>query len=127
MIRRPPRSTRTDTLFPYTTLFRSDAGDGDLRSGHDGVPEGLDLAATIVGGRGARQPLAGCRRGQGGDEVLPELLLQHPRQIFGLAHRHNEGAGTADDVLAEVVCQVVALAEHDAVDGDAREIGRAHV
>src|SRR3546814_10993220 len=29
MIRRPPRSTRTDTLFPYTTLFRSgDRGDG---------------------------------------------------------------------------------------------------
>src|SRR3546814_14433265 len=26
MIRRPPRSTRTDTLFPYTTLFRSGAG-----------------------------------------------------------------------------------------------------
>src|SRR3546814_14710730 len=37
MIRRPPRSTRTDTLFPYTTLFRSfltvcraHAGDGYL-------------------------------------------------------------------------------------------------
>src|SRR3546814_8604154 len=30
MIRRPPRSTRTDTLFPYTTLFRSDFGDDDL-------------------------------------------------------------------------------------------------
>src|SRR3546814_20940507 len=27
MIRRPPRSTRTDTLFPYTTLFRSQASD----------------------------------------------------------------------------------------------------
>src|SRR3546814_11805583 len=27
MIRRPPRSTRTDTLFPYTTLFRSGLGD----------------------------------------------------------------------------------------------------
>src|SRR3546814_1721524 len=27
MIRRPPRSTRTDTLFPYTTLFRSLYGD----------------------------------------------------------------------------------------------------
>src|SRR3546814_10871941 len=26
MIRRPPRSTRTDTLFPYTTLFRSQGG-----------------------------------------------------------------------------------------------------
>src|SRR3546814_8979479 len=30
MIRLPPRSTRTDTLFPYTTLFRSIAGRGDL-------------------------------------------------------------------------------------------------
>src|SRR3546814_17754854 len=30
MIRRPPRSTRTDTLFPYTTLFRSPARRGDL-------------------------------------------------------------------------------------------------
>src|SRR3546814_9390926 len=28
MIRRPPRSTRTDTLFPYTSLFRSNAGGG---------------------------------------------------------------------------------------------------
>src|SRR3546814_1953827 len=28
MIRRPPRSTRTDTLFPYTTLFRSPIQDG---------------------------------------------------------------------------------------------------
>src|SRR3546814_14318352 len=27
MIRRPPRSTRTDTLFPYTTLFRSTGND----------------------------------------------------------------------------------------------------
>src|SRR3546814_13397906 len=27
IIRRPPRSTRTDTLFPYTTLFRSDRPD----------------------------------------------------------------------------------------------------
>src|SRR3546814_7530302 len=36
MRRRPPRSTRTDTLFPYTTLFRSAAGD---------MREGLDLAA----------------------------------------------------------------------------------
>src|SRR3546814_14486282 len=30
MIRRPPRSTRTDTLFPYTTLFRSLRLDGRL-------------------------------------------------------------------------------------------------
>src|SRR3546814_4720160 len=31
MIRRPPRSTRTDTLFPYTTLFRSFAAGADIR------------------------------------------------------------------------------------------------
>src|SRR3546814_9443888 len=31
MIRRPPRSTRTDTLFPYTTLFRSNDGGGGRR------------------------------------------------------------------------------------------------
>src|SRR3546814_1414032 len=30
MIRRPPRSTRTDTLFPYTTLFRSRRSDRQL-------------------------------------------------------------------------------------------------
>src|SRR3546814_11662321 len=40
MIRRPPRSTRTDTLFPYTTLFRSQgalsAAGGDLRQGIGG-------------------------------------------------------------------------------------------
>src|SRR3546814_989287 len=33
MIRRPPRSTRTDTLFPYTTLFRSTGRAHDARSG----------------------------------------------------------------------------------------------
>src|SRR3546814_13930983 len=35
MIRRPPRSTRTDTLFPYTTLFRSEqarAQEGDIHA-----------------------------------------------------------------------------------------------
>src|SRR3546814_4474118 len=32
MIRRPPRSTRTDTLFPYTTLFRSPLYPGISRS-----------------------------------------------------------------------------------------------
>src|SRR3546814_4716017 len=30
MIRRPPRSTRTDTLFPYTTLFRSGKSDAEV-------------------------------------------------------------------------------------------------
>src|SRR3546814_13910526 len=42
MIRRPPRSTRTDTLFPYTTLFRSFASDGDVL--HVSAAETLDLS-----------------------------------------------------------------------------------
>src|SRR3546814_16419309 len=33
MIRRPPRSTRTDTLFPYTTLFRSERADRNRGAG----------------------------------------------------------------------------------------------
>src|SRR3546814_6101534 len=33
MIRRPPRATRTDTLFPYTTLFRSDRAAGGRAPG----------------------------------------------------------------------------------------------
>src|SRR3546814_15964549 len=47
MIRRPPRSTRTDTLFPYTTLFRSIAG--QPRFGiFEITPVGLPMA--LVGG-----------------------------------------------------------------------------
>src|SRR3546814_20974333 len=42
MIRGPPRSTRTDTLFPYTTLFRSDY----IRRMRK--REGRDLAARVV-------------------------------------------------------------------------------
>src|SRR3546814_4783621 len=37
MIRRPPRSTRTDTLFPYTTLFRSEGQYGTLHVDADGT------------------------------------------------------------------------------------------
>src|SRR3546814_7301528 len=41
MIRRPPRSTRTDTLFPYTTLFRSED-----RNAIEGEAVSIQLAAT---------------------------------------------------------------------------------
>src|SRR3546814_1519466 len=45
MIRRPPRSTRTDTLFPYTTLFRSyivSVSETDLKNG-DYIPNSFSL------------------------------------------------------------------------------------
>src|SRR3546814_16676631 len=38
MIRRPPRSTRTDTLFPYTTLFRSSTESDHRRAAHRRIP-----------------------------------------------------------------------------------------
>src|SRR3546814_1232954 len=59
MIPRPPRSTRTDTLFPYTTLFRSDgnAGDGqDLCFCHRGSRE-------MRGGISALCPERPCHAG----------------------------------------------------------------
>src|SRR3546814_12851556 len=43
MIRRPPRSTRTDTLFPYTTLFRSHPADRRHR-GEGGIAPVAELA-----------------------------------------------------------------------------------
>src|SRR3546814_2153168 len=49
MIRRPPRSTRTDTLFPYTTLFRS-AGAMAAHRGDDDAP--ASAAAAAAGARG---------------------------------------------------------------------------
>src|SRR3546814_19762771 len=49
MIRRPPRSTRTDTLFPYTTLFRSafQAG-GDEVMRQPGLVDDADRPAIVV-------------------------------------------------------------------------------
>src|SRR3546814_9832301 len=53
MIRRPPRSTRTDTLFPYTTLFRSVADSVEEESGFSFSFKGkivvLDNGASLVG------------------------------------------------------------------------------
>src|SRR3546814_20445028 len=47
MIRRPPRSTRTDTLFPYTTLFRSDIATVGVLAD---VPE-YELGSIRIGAR----------------------------------------------------------------------------
>src|SRR3546814_12315321 len=48
MIRRPPRSTRTDTLFPYPTLFRSQSVTG---TGVKAVQQLNDERAGIVGAK----------------------------------------------------------------------------
>src|SRR3546814_9485465 len=49
MIRRPPRSTRTDTLFPYTTLFRSARVADDDVEPVEGLDRGLDEAVAEIG------------------------------------------------------------------------------
>src|SRR3546814_2681631 len=61
MIRRPPRSTRTDTLFPYTTLFRSDRRPW----------EALFQAPAALGSLG-RQTSAIRRGSSGGGQGLAE-------------------------------------------------------
>src|SRR3546814_10337903 len=52
MIRRPPRSTRTDTLFPYTTLFRSNHTPGPWRADpYNDIrtsPDGCKIAAVVT-------------------------------------------------------------------------------
>src|SRR3546814_8114766 len=62
MIRRPPRSTRTDTLVPYTTLFRSAAAEGAA---------GIDYRLQVPGGglRWCRDEMAVA------DGVVTGLLL----------------------------------------------------
>src|SRR3546814_15754332 len=81
MIRRPPRSTRTDTLFPYTTLFRS-TGTGIIgRKREIDAPEFTKLPAQITGGAAqiAMQAVA----------IDPELLCRAGHQLaeqIGRAH-----------------------------------------
>src|SRR3546814_14560284 len=60
MIRRPPRSTRTDTLFPYTTLFRSTA----------------DVLLPLLDGLGGH-PIVGCGHSMGA-YILTRLASQRP-------------------------------------------------
>src|SRR3546814_11043243 len=61
MIRRPPRSTRTDTLFPYTTLFRSSP------SGHQSQGLALEALAGWVRERLRHYVMAG-------EQVKPSTL-----------------------------------------------------
>src|SRR3546814_18550037 len=66
MIRRPPRSTRTDTLFPYTTLFRSEPAQRRL------PPEDRLLPShSLASAGGAAGSAHAPARGQGGLLLRP--------------------------------------------------------
>src|SRR3546814_10061705 len=76
MIRPPPRSTRTDTLFPYTTLFRSDLAIGAVL---------LELSSAVLQARRAPE-------GAAGRFALIEdlLLLEHLREHDVPGHHGHE-------------------------------------
>src|SRR3546814_7374140 len=84
MIRRPPRSTRTDTLFPYTTLFRSRKGGAAHRAHRGGAVGAQNLGhdpqrvgPLLEGGHhGQQRPLR--------EEAVADLAS------LGAAHRSEE-------------------------------------
>src|SRR3546814_1643220 len=77
MIRRPPRSTRTDTLFPYTTLFRSPArrwpamGTAQYQPRH---PRGRFPQHHGAFGIGQDQPAVGAGRSEEHTSELQSLM-----------------------------------------------------
>src|SRR3546814_2484666 len=95
MIRRPPRSTRTDTLFPYTTLFRSHAatlavgaaGPAAARRARHVGP--LVVRAPARMGRTAAAPAAAT--GHRSEEHTSELqsLMRISYAVFCLKKKNN--------------------------------------
>src|SRR3546814_5448256 len=99
MIRRPPRSTRTDTRFPYTTLFRSEPAPARLNAG------GIRRAAEHGGPRRAGRdrmaafhtgPPAGQRHRS--EEHTSELqsLMRISYAVFCLNKKNTERARLID-------------------------------
>src|SRR3546814_16119690 len=96
MIRLPPRSTRTDTLFPYTTLFRSlQAGQQDL------VEAALAVAQRRIRGIGhrlERKPVA---------DTLAAGLVVAPQHLHARALEHVQQRLVAADLLRVVIVAAV--------------------
>src|SRR3546814_14271857 len=117
MIRRPPRSTRTDTLFPYTTLCRSGRVEPvvgqreaavrlaqDLRRRQPAVVEAED-AVVIAAVRDGVVALADLEAGGAAvDQEAGDLLLRPRRGLFLAAGAEDDDevgdVGMADEVLA---------------------------
>src|SRR3546814_17267632 len=88
MIRRPPRSTRTDTLFPYTTLFRSDLGVD--RRGMEGI-ERLGLQLVVM------QAEALDRSEEHTSEL--QSLMRISYAVFCLKKKNNKTKVTKSDTV----------------------------
>src|SRR3546814_15873801 len=98
MIRRPPRSTRTDTLFPYTTLFRSSLV-GEQRRGHR---DGLLDDGTRIELPHLPVDAAGLHLGE------VENLVDQARQALALLHDDREEAAAVADIDLRIIDQDLA-------------------
>src|SRR3546814_7102477 len=88
MIRRPPRSTRTDTLFPYTTLFRSSGWTRATSAG----PLPLRPAANAPRSMASRVKVGLCPRTEArSEEHTSELqsLMRISYAVFCLKKKNN--------------------------------------
>src|SRR3546814_4450376 len=100
MIRRPPRSTRTDTLFPYTTLFRSEPGVS---------PEVAERVRVAVGGAfDVNQPLKRTGRPEDVAQVALFLASDRAAQITGVV-LPVDGGITAGDRWEEHTSELQSL------------------
>src|SRR3546814_5070963 len=82
MIRRPPRSTRTDTLFPYTTLFRSALAKGGIILAF-GVAVIFEIADKIAN---SVPPASGLMLGVGSAALVANLIRseEHTSELQSL-------------------------------------------
>src|SRR3546814_13216299 len=94
MRRRPPRSTRTDTRFPYTTLFRSHHALAARQL--ELVQEGIETAEA--------DPLAPHRCHQAA-RLLGYLVLRIVRQAGGIQEMADHGGLVAAQVVAQPLAQ----------------------
>src|SRR3546814_17542132 len=89
MIRRPPISTRTDTLFPYTTLFRSPAQQQaavPARHARSGLVARRALYAAVGGGDEERHRLSE----KGGVQYAQEAYQGRTRALLSRRRRSEE-------------------------------------
>src|SRR3546814_19653298 len=85
MRRRPPKSTRTDTLFPYTTLFRSLGEVAVLDRGHDAADADFVVERGFRGARGAPGTSLPCPRvARHGDALADVLAHFHQAQLHAV-------------------------------------------
>src|SRR3546814_3954557 len=83
-IRRPPRSTRTDTLFPYTTLFRSLVGDDPASAVYVGskgkatVAAGMESFEHRLPATATQDEVEALLASLNADEAVDGILLQLP-------------------------------------------------